>query len=307
MAVAALVCLAALAITVVLTLRVPSMGTGCAAKPSSCGYPDATTTGVPTGTVLKRVPQDVSSGPGWTYDTRGWISIDGAGATFSGYSVTAPIDVLANNVTVSNVSMFIGGETWAIGLRHAQGVTISNVKIAAPDLSSNRLLVGIRDVYGDVDTLTVSKNDISGTSTGIQVHAGLIEDNYVHDLGFRSGDHTNGFMSNAGSKSLTIRHNTMFNQYGQTDAISLFQDFGTQSNRVVEDNFMAGGGYTIYAGGGSLGAPTNITVRNNKFSTKYFSTSGSYGPVTAWVSNTTNSWSGNVWADGSRAGQAVNP
>ena len=30
--------------------------TNCAAKPSSCGYPDATNTGVPAGTTLKSVP-----------------------------------------------------------------------------------------------------------------------------------------------------------------------------------------------------------------------------------------------------------
>ena len=215
--------------TPTVTPTVPPTGTGCAARPSSCGYPDATTTGVPAGTVLKRVPQDVSSGPGWHYDTRGWVQIDGAGATFSGYSVTDSIDVTANNVTISNVSSLIGGESWAIGLRHAQGVTISNVKIAAPDLSTNRLMVGIKDIYGDSTSLTVRRSDISGTSTGIQVDAGLIEDNYIHDLGFKTGDHINGTTSNAGSTQLTIRHNTVFNQYAQTDAVSLFQDFGPQA------------------------------------------------------------------------------
>src|SRR6185437_1421378 len=42
--------------------------TNCAAKPSTCGYPDATNTGVPSGTTLKQVPSQVSSGPGWSYN-----------------------------------------------------------------------------------------------------------------------------------------------------------------------------------------------------------------------------------------------
>ena len=43
--------------------------TNCAATPSKCGYPDATNTGVPAGTTLKSVPAQVSSGPGWYYNT----------------------------------------------------------------------------------------------------------------------------------------------------------------------------------------------------------------------------------------------
>ena len=38
--------------------------TNCAATPSSCGYPGTANTGVPSGTTLKSVPGQVSSGPG---------------------------------------------------------------------------------------------------------------------------------------------------------------------------------------------------------------------------------------------------
>src|SRR6185437_5298996 len=48
-------------------LSVAALAT-CAAKPSTCGYPDATNTGVPAGTTLKSVPSQVSSGPGWAYN-----------------------------------------------------------------------------------------------------------------------------------------------------------------------------------------------------------------------------------------------
>jgi hypothetical protein len=39
----------------------PASGTSCAAKPSACGFPDATNTGVPPGTVLRRVPEDITA------------------------------------------------------------------------------------------------------------------------------------------------------------------------------------------------------------------------------------------------------
>ena len=48
--------------------------TDCVSLPSRCGYPDATNTGVPAGTTLLRVPQDRTSGTGWTWDSHGWIS-----------------------------------------------------------------------------------------------------------------------------------------------------------------------------------------------------------------------------------------
>ena len=71
-------------------------------------------------------------------------------------------------------------------------MTISNVKLAAPDLSANRLMVGIKDIYGDSTSLTVRRSDISGTSTGIQIESGLIEDNYIHDLGSRPATTSTG-------------------------------------------------------------------------------------------------------------------
>ena len=45
--------------------------TNCAAKPSSCQYPDATNTGVPAGAILKSVPSQLTSGPGWAYSATG--------------------------------------------------------------------------------------------------------------------------------------------------------------------------------------------------------------------------------------------
>jgi hypothetical protein len=96
---------------------------------------------------------------------------------------------------------------------------------------------------------------------------------------------------------LTIRHNTVFNEFGQTDAISLFEDFGQQKDCLIENNLVAGGGYTIYGGQNTGGIPvTNIIIRNNRFSTRFFPQSGSYGPVTALgAASGGNVWSGNVW------------
>lgn len=277
----------------------PSGAKNCALNPNSCGYPDATNTGIEFGVTLQRVPQDVSSGTGWHYDSRGWISVDTDGAVFNGYSVDANIDVTANNVTISNVRSTVGGETFGISLRHTQNVTVRNCEIGPPDIvGRGRLLVAIKDIYGDADGTQILKNNIYHASTGIQVYAGLVKDNYVHDMGYNSGDHVNGLTVNGGTTPMTIQHNTIFNQLSQTDAISLFQDFGVEANKIIDDNLIAGGGYTIYAGGGDKGVASHIQVTNNRISRIYFPNGGDFGPATAYEPAAPgNVWSGNVWDD----------
>lgn len=270
----------------------------CAARPSACGYPDATNTGVPSGRTLKSVPGDISSGAGWHYDSRGWIEVDGNGAVLDGISTSASIDVTASNVTIENSKITVTGEGWGIAARHAANLVIRNNNISSPaNTGPNRLMVGIKDIYGDSTGMQVIGNNIWNTSTGVQIESGLIEGNYIHDLGYTSGDHLNGTTSNGGTRPLTIRHNTIFNKYEQTDAISLFQDFGIQANRTIDDNLLAGGGYTIYGGGGSDGPATNISITNNRFARVFYANSGYYGPVAAFDRGGNNVWSGNVWDD----------
>jgi len=259
---------------------------------------------VPKGTTLVRVPEDVKSGVGWHYDSRGWIEVDGKGATLSGITTTKDVNVTGDNVTVKNSRIIVGGETFGIAVRRADNVTLQNNEIAGPTASgSNRLMVGIKDIYADSSGLRVVGNDIWNTATGVQMDAGLIEDNYIHDLGFTKGDHVNGTTSNGGTRNLTIRHNTVFNPHDQTDAISLFQDFGAQGNRVIDNNLLAGGGYTIYAGAnsGKEKSATNISVTNNRISRIFYPRGGYFGPATAYTSSGGNKWTGNTWDDTSAA------
>lgn len=279
------------------TTTVPSTGqTNCAAKPSDCGYPDATNTGVQDTSVLRRVPQDITSGPGWFYDTRGWITADTDGAVVENIITTTSVEVQANNVTVRNNVFNTGGDGWAVAIRHASGTIVTGNTIGILG-GSPRLMVGVKDIYGDASNTQVTHNNIQNTSTGVQTYEGLIGDNYIHDMGYQSGDHINGTTSNGSTTPLTIRHNTVFNQYDQTDAISLFQDFGIEANRTITDNLVAGGGYTIYGGDNErYGKTYNIVITNNRFSKKFFPNSGYYGPLAAFDSSGSgNVYSGNYW------------
>ena len=266
----------------------------CVAKPSGCGYPDATNAGVSGGVALKRVPTDVTSGTGWTWDPRGWITA-GDNAIVENLIIPASVDITGKNAIVRNNQITVTGEGWAVALRHATNATVQNNEIGVP--GATRLMVGIKDIYGDSHGTKVIGNDITNASTGIQIGEGLIEANYIHDLGFKSGDHINGTTSNGGTTQLTIRGNTILNKFDQTDAISLFQDFGVEANRLITGNLVAGGGYTIYGGDNqNFGKTYNIKITNNRFSTLYFPNGGYRGPYAAYdPTGAGNQFSGNIW------------
>lgn len=272
----------------------PTIGDrGCVSKPSSCGYPDATNTGVKSGVTLRRVPGEVTSGTGWTWDSRGWINA-GSNAVVENLIVTGAIEVTGRGAVIRNNRITASGETWGVGLRRTSDVTVEHNTIGV--IGTTRLMTGVKDVYGDSTGTKVIANNIANTQSGVQMGGGLIEGNYIHDMGYISGDHTNGVTSNGSTDQLTIRGNTILVQLNQTDAVGLFQDFGLEANRTVTGNLLAGGSYTVYGGAGSHGRSSNIKITNNRFSTAFFAKSGTYGPVAYFdASGSGNVWSGNIW------------
>ena len=77
-------------------------------------------------------------------------------------SSSRPIDVAASNVTIRNTRIIATGERLGLALRHTANVTIQDSEIYSPDGDrSHRLMVGIKDIYGDSTGLQVLRNDIS--------------------------------------------------------------------------------------------------------------------------------------------------
>jgi len=275
-----------------------SVLTNCAATLSSCNYASATNTGVPTGTTLKKVPSQVTSGPGWSYNAAaGTVTVTVKGTVLSDLYIPYNLVINASNVTVNDVQVVTGGN-FGISLTHTTGVTIENSTISGQNSTTGRVGSAIDDVYGDSTGMVIKDNNISSFKTAIQISTGLAEGNYIHDPGYLAGDHTNGFYVNGGTQPLTIEDNTIFDSLNQTDAINL--DAGTSgvpvANKTIENNFLAGGGYTIY-GGDALGNPTsNIVIKGNRFGQLYYAKSGQYGSVSYFdPTGTGNVWSGNSW------------
>ena len=275
----------------------------CGPDPHLCGFPDATNTGVPAGVRLRSVPAEVSRGPGWSSNAQGDVEVSGNGAVFAGYSVHGYVDVTGSNATVkdnaiSNSGNDINGD--GVNLTgNPSNVTIEHVTISSPGGANGAgIFAGIKDINGEAMGTRVLDNNIADASTGIQLYIGLIEGNYVHDLTPSDpSSHLNGTTSNGSTTPLTIEHNTVFNPNGQTDAISLFEDFGVEANVLITGNLVAGGGYAIY-GGQNAGGPQayNIRITDNRFSTIYYPQCGAFGYITAFDDSAPgNDWSGNIW------------
>ena len=230
-----------------------------------CGFADTTNTGVPTGTSLVDVPgqitapvADGSTGQGWSWDPRGWIVLN-AGGVLTNVRVAGNVNVAGDSATVENSDITVSGaNSFGVQLLNANSATVAHNTIHGSTASvGNACDNGVRDVYGDSENVTITNNNIYWCDSGLNniLHGGLVQQNYIHDLALVvSNGHANGMQFEPGSGELmTVKDNTIFNPISQTDDIILSNDGGgTETNRLIDHNLLAGGGYCFYGSGGPI-------------------------------------------------------
>jgi hypothetical protein len=260
----------------------------CAPHPSQCGYPDDTNTGVPTSVTLTPSPS---------------LNITTDGAVVTGLDVAGGIEVSANNVTIKNVRVTGGGEAWGLVVIH-QGITntlIEDSVLRGTDNSTGGIQSAITDQGGN--STTIRRTNFYYCSQCISSGTAVVEDSYFHDqaqwIDPQWGvTHNEAFYDGCGESGLTVRHNTIFNEFDQTATVFLKGDFGTCTNITVDDNLLVGGGYTVYGGMASTTdfATTNVVFTGNRFSALLFPNGGFFGPVAYFDDKGAgNVWSGNFW------------
>jgi hypothetical protein len=273
-----------------------------------CGFADTTNTGLPSGTTLYQVPQQITAptaqtGHGWTY-SNGEIVVP-AGGALSNVELTGTVLLEGAGATVEDSDLSdSGADSYVIQLEHASDATIVDNNVHGVGVSApNGCDSAVRDIYADSDNLTVKNNNVWYCSNPMNniADGGLIEQNYFHDFGNTgTGPHYEAIQFEQGNGTLmTVQDNTFLNSNSQTAAIILSDDApsGVESNRVINHNLLAGGGYTFYGAGKSSTPSTIIRFTNNSFSRLYYSDSGFYGPVAYWTTGNGNVWSGNIWDD----------
>ncbi|QBD76130.1 hypothetical protein EPA93_08955 [Ktedonosporobacter rubrisoli] len=222
------------------------------------------------------------------------------GTVLDRVDINGGLDIYANNVTIKN-SRITSADWWGVLLRE----NYSNLKILhctfiGQQTSGKGEYAVTNFGYGYVE---VANSNFTSWQDAIDLGAGYVHDNYVHDVASVANAHTNAFMSEGGSpQGLRVIHNTLLNFDEQTasGALSLFPDSDSISNVTVEDNWLAGGSYTLYGGerGGST-TSKNVKILNNVFSPEHYPQVGYYGPVTDfYMGGPENVFEGNVFANG---------
>ncbi|MGW6500994.1 hypothetical protein [Nonomuraea angiospora] len=252
-------------------------------NPAERSWPGPDNTGVPGNVPLRE---------------SGSIRVTKNGTVIDGVEVTGYITVEADDVTIRNTRVR-GTKGWW-GILQREGRT--GLKVEDSEIFGNGKERTQFGILNQGKMITVRRVDIHTISNGILTQQGLVEDSYVHDPKYYSGDHTDMIMSTgppAPGTELIIRRNTVINTLDQTGAIALFQDFGVVKNVTVEGNLLAGGGWSLYAGAGAKGTSSNIKVIGNVFSRRVWPKGGSAGPVSYWDKDGPgNTWHSNTWENG---------
>jgi hypothetical protein len=234
------------------------------------GYPDDTNTGVPAGTTLTNSSS---------------LTITTDGAIIQNLNITGQIVIHANNVSIQRVRI-TSGDYYPIDY-DGTGLVIEDSEIIG---TSYTVTCGI-----GFDNYTARRVYITGTADGFKANSNvLIEDCYVHLLAVGPETHNDGVQA-TGGENVTLRHNTfkLGDQSGVSSVIQLGNEGGTNSNWLIENNLIDGGGWSINANSEDASKNPGCQVLNNRFTRR-----AGYG--VGWVAGCT--WSGNYYDnDGSAA------
>jgi hypothetical protein len=219
---------------------------------------------------------------------------------------TGPLDIyLSLPVVLRGVA--IRPETaahWALHTRPEAGPVLvlwSEMRAAstagAPNDRSRALS---RALYLRSERVTVYRSHLTSAADGIQIHAprARVIETLIDGLVYWDGDHNDGIQMLGRGADAEIVRSRIVNGNPQTSALNLI---GEQVR--VEDNYLSGGGWTLYGGAHHTkrlpGSTRGVIIRGNVFGRDRFPKGGHFGPVTGYDdAGPGNVWSGNRWSDG---------
>lgn len=213
----------------------------------------------------------------------------------------------ATNVTITNSRISIDTSScWegqAIAVHGSGSLTISHTEIDCggdpPGGYNNSHGLGDEDFTGSFLKIHGCENGLSASGTNWS-----LEDSYIYDLrqctqaegcGDPDGSHTDGIQMPGSASDYVIRRNLVLSMKAGAGAPETDGSFYTTSalitdpndhDGLIEDNVFAGGAFAVYC----PESGTNWALQNNRFSTRFKSTIGFFGPsdsCTGFVSGNT--------------------
>ena len=218
------------------------------------------------------------------------------GAVIANRLITGQLTIKADDVTLRNVVVRSGGYYGVLTYGRRTHILHSTIVGRSPNT-----LAGIAAT--EQGTVLASAVRVSGSEDGVRLtSSSVLRDSMVYGLAGDSSSHFDAVTAD-GYRGWRIIHNTILNRHDLVGAVWVGDSRYGPSAGLLSGNYIAGGGYSIYAG---TGAAPGIRVVGNRFSTRFWPRSGYWGVVYDWRA-AHNAWSGNVWADGPHRGRAVVP
>jgi hypothetical protein len=188
-------------------------------------------------------------------------------------------------VTLRN--FYVNAQRNRYGVHVASGNTGVLIEYGEIENTSSTLLYGLMGFTARYMHL----HDSDGDGLKVQGRGGpvLVEYSFIEKLGRASDAHADGVQSDGGADNVTFRYNNFWMPHpgtpnypgGSYKSNAVIFPSKPISNYVVENNWLNGGGYTVYCNPG-------LTVRNNYFGRDYsVGIRAQPGCV----------WEGNVWED----------
>jgi hypothetical protein len=283
---------------------------GCFAAPSSCGYPDASNTGVPAGTAL-------TPSSSRTITTNGTV--------LNGLEITGTVIVAADNVTIKNsrIRATAGGSgSYAVQLNNgADNFTIEHTEVLGPTSETSGLESAVWNHYGNPGV--TARYDYFHKCADCWEGPGVFENDYmVVDAAYNGSHDEDIYVCGAAVK---VEHSTLYNTHHQTATV--FGDTaGCGGNSIeIKNSLLAGGGYMLYPQGNASSSIGTMNITANRFArcvsgtaydsstggtycassragdtSGYYPYGGFYGLAAYYFTGGANVWTNNVWDDNSK-------
>lgn len=256
--------------------------------PPSSDFPTENTTGVPSGTTLSTY-----SGP---------MTVN-SNTTIDGKDVSGCLNITGGTVLIKN-SKLHGECFYVVDANAPATVTIQDSEIYCAD-ANGKAMNGT--AIGE-ENFTATRVNVHSCENGFDINGNsTISDSYIHDLFESEAAHSDGAQLVAGAHDVNIKHNTIWAggyingkdgavQNGTSSIMTRELQYGQVKNITIDNNLMSGGAYSLYCQ--QAGKASNQVVTNNKFSTKWASKGGVYGP---WTDCEDETHSGNSWYETGKA------
>lgn len=232
------------------------------------------------------------------------------GATYDGHRIEGPHRLIENVVLTSPVDVYAtlpvifrgvsiwtrAAAPWALHTRPGAGPVHFHWSEAGAAATAGLVLDASRALdralYLRSDNVTVHRSHLTRTADGLQIHAAgaRVVETLIDELLTWPGQHNDGIQILGQGRDALIVRNRIVNQNPQTSCLNI-----SGRNIRILDNYLSGGGWTIYGGaqikGYVAGLRQDVVVTGNLFGREHFAKGGHFGVVAYWDGRA----GGNVW------------